>query len=1505
MKHFYAYRLLTLFILLAPGIVLSQLSGNYTIGSGGDYATFSDAANDLNTNGVSGPVTFDVISGSYNEQFALGAISGVSASNIVTFRAQSGSAADVTVSFTAGSSSENYIVQLDNSDYITFRNLSFKATGSSYARVFDLRNNVDQLTIDQCDLSGNATTSSSANYALIYGDDLTGADFVITDNTFTDGSTAAYLRGASSSNRASGLTIENNDISGDLYYGIYLNYFNNSEITQNVLDIRNYALYLQNTEGRLRVENNRLQTRLSYCIYIVGSEGNSDRLRIANNFISNTNTSTTYGLYTNNNSNLDIYHNSVHLTRSSSGYAFYQTGNGNDINVVNNIFANSGGGYATGIRQPAAVNMLDYNNLFTPGNYISYWNNQKVVNLDSLRQVSGKETNSLSVVPHFTSDTDLHSMTPWLDDSGTPLAAVGTDIDGESRDGTSPSIGADEFTADAAVSTPLSGSYMIGASGDYGTVSEAVDDLLIRGISGPVTFNVQSGSYSDQAMLYPIAGSSPDDTVTFQSASGNAGDVTLTYAASGDGDNYVILFKGADHVRFRKMTLTANGSGYARVFAFDGETEDIKLTDNVLNGNNTTSSSDNYALIFSQSDYWTSRLIENNTLNEGSYGINMRGINDNEPSRNTHIRGNTVNGAGYNGIELRYIDGITVSDNTIEARVYGMYILNNDGKLRLLKNQLQVSSSYGMYLSSNEGGNDRGLIANNFVTNTSSSTVYGIYSNTNSNLDIYHNSVHLTRSSGGYAFYQTGNGNDINVVNNIFANSGGGYATGIRQPAAVNMLDYNNLFTPGNYISYWNNQKVVNLDSLRQVSGKETNSLSVVPHFTSDTDLHSMTPWLDDSGTPLAAVGTDIDGESRDGTSPSIGADEFTADAAVSTPLSGSYMIGASGDYGTVSEAVDDLLIRGISGPVTFNVQSGSYSDQAMLYPIAGSSPDDTVTFQSASGNAGDVTLTYAASGDGDNYVILFKGADHVRFRKMTLTANGSGYARVFAFDGETEDIKLTDNVLNGNNTTSSSDNYALIFSQSDYWTSRLIENNTLNEGSYGINMRGINDNEPSRNTHIRGNTVNGAGYNGIELRYIDGITVSDNTIEARVYGMYILNNDGKLRLLKNQLQVSSSYGMYLSSNEGGNDRGLIANNFVTNTSSSTVYGIYSNTNSNLDIYHNSVHLTRSSGGYAFYQTGNGNDINVVNNIFANSGGGYAYQINSGNVIGNLDYNDLYTTGSVLARWNNNDQADLSALQSSSGKEANSASINPGFVSDADLHATTASLDNLGMPLAGVTMDIDGQMRDNGTPDMGADEFDGNNNAPQVIGPLADIQFEENSDRQLVTSRLDTVFSDMDNGDTLSYNTKSDNPKIYASLVGDSLFVSAAGNYQGEGNVMVYGIDRWGLSAVDTIHVMVTEATALDDLTSLYLPTEIALQQNYPNPFNPTTTIRYALPRATHVTITVYNGLGQKVAVLSEGRQEAGYHTVQFNADGMASGVYYYRLRTEHVQQIKRMLLLK
>jgi M6 family metalloprotease-like protein len=75
------------------------------------------------------------------------------------------------------------------------------------------------------------------------------------------------------------------------------------------------------------------------------------------------------------------------------------------------------------------------------------------------------------------------------------------------------------------------------------------------------------------------------------------------------------------------------------------------------------------------------------------------------------------------------------------------------------------------------------------------------------------------------------------------------------------------------------------------------------------------------------------------------------------------------------------------------------------------------------------------------------------------------------------------------------------------------------------------------------------------------------------------------------------------------------------------------------------------------------------------------------------------------------------------------------------------------------------------------------------------------------------------------------------------------------------------------------------------VPTGFSLDQNSPNPFNPSTTIRFGLPTREHVILAVFNTLGQQVAVLHNGEQEAGYHEVQFDASGLSSGVYFYRMQ--------------
>ena len=166
---------------------------------------------------------------------------------------------------------------------------------------------------------------------------------------------------------------------------------------------------------------------------------------------------------------------------------------------------------------------------------------------------------------------------------------------------------------------------------------------------------------------------------------------------------------------------------------------------------------------------------------------------------------------------------------------------------------------------------------------------------------------------------------------------------------------------------------------------------------------------------------------------------------------------------------------------------------------------------------------------------------------------------------------------------------------------------------------------------------------------------------------------------------------------------GLIANNFIQVEGTSYANGIVLNSSNYQDIYYNSVNVTgtSTSSGRALY-TSSGGNLNLANNIFTNTGGGYAYYIGTPSAIVTSNYNNFYATGTNLAYWGSA-QTNLTALQTASGMDANSISSDPGFESTTDLHINVSN--DGGTPLAEVTDDIDGEDRNASTPDMGADEF--------------------------------------------------------------------------------------------------------------------------------------------------------------------------------------------------------
>jgi hypothetical protein len=94
-------------------------------------------------------------------------------------------------------------------------------------------------------------------------------------------------------------------------------------------------------------------------------------------------------------------------------------------------------------------------------------------------------------------------------------------------------------------------------------------------------------------------------------------------------------------------------------------------------------------------------------------------------------------------------------------------------------------------------------------------------------------------------------------------------------------------------------------------------------------------------------------------------------------------------------------------------------------------------------------------------------------------------------------------------------------------------------------------------------------------------------------------------------------------------------------------------------------------------------------------------------------------------------------------------------------------------------------------------------------------------------------------------------------------------------------------------------------------PRYYALYQNYPNPFNPSTNISYALPAQSYVTLRIYDLLGREIATLVQARKEGGSYSVEWNADGHTSGVYFLKFEATSVTNggrftdVKKMVLLR
>ena len=196
------------------------------------------------------------------------------------------------------------------------------------------------------------------------------------------------------------------------------------------------------------------------------------------------------------------------------------------------------------------------------------------------------------------------------------------------------------------------------------------------------------------------------------------------------------------------------------------------------------------------------------------------------------------------------------------------------------------------------------------------------------------------------------------------------------------------------------------------------------------------------------------------------------------------------------------------------------------------------------------------------------------------------------------------------------------------------------------------------------------------------------------------------------------------------------------------------------------------------------------------------------------------------------------------------------------------------------------------------------NDLPVFIDLPELITFETDS---TVMLNLWTYSEDVETADSLlGYTISPSNDSLIAvfdTSRGD-LTLSAQPGFTGEVLLKITVSDDSSATAEQELMVSVSAVTVIKDPFS-GVPEKFVLMQNYPNPFNPVTSICYGLPQAAKVRLEIYNIVGQRVAVLVDEQQKAGYHLVSFDGNHLASGLYIYQLKSEKYNEVRRMILIK
>ena len=442
--------LYTLSILLLTANCFSQtMSGTYYIGQyAPTYKTIMSAVNALSANGVSGPVLFRIYSGTYDEKIIIPQISGVSATNTITFESYTKDSTQVIITNSNSNNSQNYVIYLNGADFIKLRNLTIDPDELGYGRGVRLDNGCNNVSFLNCFFKGGGS------FWMLYSLNSVDNNIEVFNNYFFESSVAIYFYGET--NQAEkGLVINNNFFTNQIFSAITLKYNENAHIYKNRVEAS-----ASNTNYRVGIEANETVNPIRISSNIIKIQGcyqnNTEAIFISNQFYNSK-----YALIDNNNiqgvchsgiycgtTDCKIFNNSIILEGNKATSCLYLSSFGKN-KVFNNILINNGSGtynFAYEIHSQTSNSPYFDNNNFLTTTTANLFGINNYTTLSSWQAYSQQDSHSISKNVNFMSDS-MHIQDTFMR-MGIPLTEVTTDIDGEPRDPNTPYIGCDEYHLD-------------------------------------------------------------------------------------------------------------------------------------------------------------------------------------------------------------------------------------------------------------------------------------------------------------------------------------------------------------------------------------------------------------------------------------------------------------------------------------------------------------------------------------------------------------------------------------------------------------------------------------------------------------------------------------------------------------------------------------------------------------------------------------------------------------------------------------------------------------------------------------------------------------------------------------------------------------------------------------------------------------------------------------------------------------------------------------------------